>query len=120
LSAELSRGQFFALRRRSTGEALMGGLENNWQVSGRVSAPTMLLSTPLALLGRRLYSISLFAGEGFLVETQYLRFPGRGYAKVPRLDPAWFDDAELVVVESEFAGVVTRRVVIDPFVVPST
>ena len=99
--------QSFALRRRSSGEALMAGVENNWEANSRPSAPMMLLRMPLLMMDR---GISLlFLREGFSVGTLYLRFPGRGFGKAPPLDPTWFDDAELVVLEMAPAGVVTRR-----------
>jgi hypothetical protein len=88
-------GQSLALRRRSSGEALMAGRENSWQAQG----------PPLA--------------SGFSVETQYLRFPGRGFGTAPPLDPGWFDDAELVVLQTESAGVVTKQLVIEDFAIPA-
>jgi hypothetical protein len=60
------------------------------------------------------------SGDGFSVGTQYLRFPGRGYETDPNLNIAAFEDAELVVLEVVPAGVVTRRITIDPFLIPST
>ena len=115
LSAEPTREQFFALRRRSSGEALMGGFETGWRVGSRPSAAPVLLALPFSMMGGRLG----FLPEGFSVGTFYLRFPGRGFGKTPQLDPTWFDEAELVVLETEPAGVVTRRLVIEEFVVPA-
>ena len=92
--------EFFALRRRSTGEALMGGVDNSWQLGGNGG----LIPLPVG---------------GFSVGLLYLRFPGPGYGIPNDLDIASFDDAELVVLEMAPAGVVTRRLTIDPFVVPA-
>ena len=103
--------QNFALRRRSSGEALMGGLENRWQVGGRPTVAMAVLGIPFGLVA--------WGGEGFAVETMHLRFPGRGFGEVPPLDPSWFDDAELVVLETKPAGFVSRGLTIDPFGVPA-
>jgi hypothetical protein len=92
--------EFFALRRRSTGEALMGGVDNSWQLGGGGG----LMPLPVG---------------GFSVGSLYLRFPGPGYGIPKDLDIASFDDAELVILEMAPAGVVTRRLTIDPFVVPA-
>jgi hypothetical protein len=108
--------QFFALRRRSHDAALMGGTSNNWQLGSRPNAATMLLGLPLSRIGSPF--LFAFRDDGFSVGTQYLQFPGRGFGIVPGVDLASFDDAELVVLEVVPAGVVTRHLVIDPFVVP--
>jgi hypothetical protein len=58
---------------------------------------------------------------GFDVQTQVLEFPWRmqgGYVGVARLEPAWFDDAELVVLETAYAGTVTRSVNLPDFTIP--
>lgn len=49
--------------------------------------------------------------------TQFVRFPGRA-GKTPRLDPSWYDDVELVMLETVPVGIVTRRLVIEEFGVP--
>jgi len=115
LSVEREPDRFFALRRRSSGEALMAGVENSWQAGSRPNATGMFLSLPFAMVGRGFF----YGREGFSVGTIYLRFPGRGFGKAPPLNPGWFDEAELVVLESASAGVVTRRLVIEEFVVPA-
>jgi hypothetical protein len=117
LSPEFTRDQTFAIRRRSSGEALMAGTENSWEVNSRPSAAKALLRLPLIMMSR-LLPIAL-RPDGFSVGTLYLRFPGRGFGKAPPLDPTWFDNAELVVLEEELAGVVTRPLVIEEFVVPA-
>jgi len=101
-SANSNNEQLFALRRRSGGEALMGGVDNSWQLGG----------------GGGLIPVPVDSG-GFSVGALYLRFPGPGYGIPKDLDIASFDDAELVVLEMAPAGVVTRRLTIDPFVVPA-
>jgi hypothetical protein len=103
LSTERALEQFFALRRRSSGEALMGGIDNSWRLGD----------------GGGLIPLPVVSG-GFSVGSLYLRFPGSGFGIPPNLDIASFDDAELVVLEVVPAGVVTRHVVIDPFVVPAS
>lgn len=103
--------QYFALRRRSSSEALMSGVENRWQVGGRPTVVMALLGIPFGFAG--------WGSRGFSVETMHLRFPGRGFGEAPPLDPSWFDDAELVVLETKPAGFVSRRLTIDPFGVPA-
>jgi hypothetical protein len=114
LSTDASPERFFALRRRGGGEALMGGVENNWQLGGPVYAPTLLLRPFAAVAASRALTL-LYFSEGTSVGSLQLRFPGRGYGLAPDLDLARFDDAELVVLESAFAGVATRHLVIDDF-----
>ncbi len=77
----------------------MAGTENNWSVSSRPSAARMLLRLPLTMMAAA--SSHRVRPDGFSVGTLYLRFPGRGFGKAPPLDPTWFDDAELVVLEEE-------------------
>jgi hypothetical protein len=75
---------------------------------------------PFAMIARGTSVLyALYGREGFSLGTLYLRFPGRGFGKAPPLDPTWFDDAELVVLENAQAGVVTRPLVIEEFVVPA-
>jgi hypothetical protein len=114
LSTEPTPERFFALRRRGGGEALMGGTEASWQLGGPLYAPTLLLRPFAAIAGSRAFSL-LYFNEGFSVGSMQLRFPGRGFGIVPDLDLARFDDAELVVLESTFAGIATRHLVIDNF-----
>jgi hypothetical protein len=95
--------QYFALRRRSSGEALMGGVDNSWRLGG----------------GGGLIPLPVGSG-GFSVGSLYVRFPGPGFGIPPGIDIGSFDDAELVVLEVVPAGVVTRRLVLDPFVVPAS
>ena len=90
----------------------MGGVENRWQVGGRPTVVMALLGIPFGFAG--------WGSGGFSVETMHLRFPGRGYGEPSPLDPSWFDDAELVVLETRPAGFVSRRLTLDPFGVPAT
>lgn len=89
----------------------MSGVENRWQVGGRPTVVMALLGIPFGFAG--------WGSRGFSVETMHLRFPGRGFGEAPPLDPSWFDDAELVVLETKPAGFVSRRLTIDPFGVPA-
>lgn len=104
-------GQSFALHRRSTGEALMGGGGNSWRVTGRPNAADVGWAGALSLL--------LGVGGGFSIETLYLRFLGGELGKAPPLEPSWFDDAELVVLQTESAGVVSKQLVIEDFAIPA-
>ncbi len=61
----------------------------------------------------------LLGGNGFSVETLYLRFLGQEIGKAPLVEPSWFNDAELVVLQRESAGVVSKRLVIENFAVPA-
>lgn len=104
-------GQSFALHRRSTGEALMGGGGNSWRVTSRPNAADVGWAGALSML--------LGVGGGFSIETLYLRFLGGELGKAPLLEPSWFDDADLVVLQTESAGVVTKQIVIENFAVPA-
>jgi hypothetical protein len=102
--------QSFALHRRSTGEALMGGGGNRWEVTSR---PNVADVGGIGAIPRLLR-----ASGGFSVETLYLRFIGGELGRAPLLEPSWFDDAELVVLQRESAGVVSKRLVIENFAIP--
>ena len=117
LSVGVTPETHYAVRRRSSGEALMGGTENSWEVGSRPSAAILLLGRPIAMMGGNI--LLAFTRNGFTVETRYHRFPGRGFGKAPPLDPSWFDDAELVVLQTESAGVVSKQLVIENLVVPA-
>jgi hypothetical protein len=117
LSVEFNHEESFALRSRSSGEALMGGTDNSWRLGRRPNAAVLFLGVPFAMIGTPIPFV--FGSEGFSVETLYLRFPGPGYGIPKDLDIASFGDAELVVLEMAPAGVVTRRLTIDPFVIPA-
>jgi hypothetical protein len=95
----------------------MGGTDNSWQLGRRPNAAVLLLAVPFGMIGTPIPFV--FGSEGFSVGTLYLRFPGPGYGIPKDLDLGSFDDAELVVLEMAPAGVVTRRLTIDPFVVPA-
>jgi hypothetical protein len=55
----------------------------------------------------------------FTASTTVARFP-EDSDQVPALDPTWFDEAELVVLRTELAGVVTKPLTIDNFVIPES
>lgn len=106
-----TQDRLYALRHRARGEALMGGIDSVIP-RGRVDIPVTIPVLPLVGAG--------IAGDGgFSSATTLLRFPGPGFGKTPALDPAWFDEAEFVVLDAERAGVVTRRLAIDEFVIPA-
>ena len=120
LSAQrLENSRSFALRNRARGEALMGGVDFSTGSGAPLgSSPAMeRLRFPLGLL------VGLYAGagvgDGFSAGTILVRFPSPGIGKAAPLDPAWFDDAELVVLDTEWAGIVTRRITIKQFPVPT-
>lgn len=117
LSVEPNLEEYFALRSRSRGEALMGGVDNSWRLGRRPNAAVLLLGVPFAMIGTPLPFV--FVSEGFSVGTLYLRFPGTGFGIPKDLDISSFKDAELVVLETAPAGLVTRRLTIDPFEVPA-
>lgn len=120
LSAEPAPTErLFALRHRSRGEALMGGIETGWALGGRGNAAMALLRLPFAMMGAGFGVSAHASGGGFSAGTSLLRFPGPGFGKAPPLDPGWFDEAELVVLEAEQVGVVTRRLAIEEFAVPA-
>lgn len=119
LAAERSPDErLFALRHRSRREALMGGVETQWTTGRRGNAAIALLRLPFAMLGAGFGISGESAGGGFSAGTTFLRFPGPGYGKAPPLDEAWFDQAELVVLHREWAGVLRRRLFIEKFIVP--
>jgi len=94
----------------------MGGADTTWTTGSRSMATVMLLQFPL---GATLQLSSAGAPGGFAADTTLLRFPGPGFGTTPPLDAAWFDEAELVVLESRWAGVVTRPLVIEQFPIPA-
>ena len=100
----------FALRHRGRGEALMGGVDTSGAMGRRSSAGWMAL-----LLGA--------PGEmttfGFSFGTMVVRFPRPDFGKAPALDAGWFDEAELVLLETEWGGVVSRPLTIDQFPIPA-
>jgi hypothetical protein len=117
LSAERPvQDRYFALRHRGRGEALMGGVDTTWTTGSRSTASLVLLQFPL---GAVMQLSRDGAPGGFAADTAFLRFPGPGFGKAPPLDAAWFEEAELVVLESRWAGVVTRTFVIDRFPIPA-
>ena len=59
-------------------------------------------------------------GDGFSAGTTYLRFAPQNDGKTAPIDPAWFDAAELVVLDMEWAGIATRPLTIEQFLLPAT
>lgn len=102
----------FALRHRGRREALIGRVEYGWSI-GRAN-PFSFQGMPLVIAGGA--SGQAFGG-GFYATTAFVRFPAPG-VKAPPLEPKWLEEAEFVLLETVPAGVVTRRVTIDPFLVP--
>ena len=107
----------FFLRNRRDGTAIALGAQMSWMgdFAGTSIAARALSAT---LVGFSFGS----SGSAFTVQTQSLEFPSRmqgGAVGLARLEPEWFDDAELVVVETGYAGTVRRRVTIENFTIPA-
>jgi hypothetical protein len=102
----------YALRHRARNEALPAGIENASPIGGRVTA-----LMPFARLGGVAIDRT-GEGGGFSAQTVVLRFPGRGYGEPPPLPTSWYDEAELVILETEPAGVVTKQLTIENFTIP--
>jgi hypothetical protein len=113
-------GEFeFVLRNRARREVLTAtrrGQRSGFGGGGSVF--TGSASIPLALL------TGGSAGppsDGFLVQIDVLEFP---MAVMPKgetiqLDPGWLNEAEVVVLESSYAGTVTKPLTIEDFVIPN-
>ena len=101
----LRREFHFVLRNSERGEAIDGENLPIGPMGGRISG---------GFLGR---SMDGNAGGGFWISHVALRFPARSAAaaNTPRIDGAWLDGAELVVIESADAGRVTRSLAVDGF-----
>jgi hypothetical protein len=104
--SERSRRQFYyVLVNRGRGEAIAGDNEGmmplgQWNLAGA------------------LFGISIEGGtQGFSVWTQTLRYPTRAQSAsgARQIDRAWLDAAELVVIESAYAGHVTRTIDVQGF-----
>lgn len=119
LSSERPASRSFALRNRARGEALMGSVDfSNGSDSPLGSSPAMeRLRFPLGVL-MGLYAAAPI-GDGFSAGTTFVRFPSPNALRSAPVDPAWFDGAELVVLETEWAGIVTRRLTIEQFSLPT-
>jgi hypothetical protein len=113
---EMRQSMYFAyvLRNQSRREALtaidLGRLPT--PSSGDGSMGLFLFSLGSMTLG--------MSRDGFALESERFRYPNRiarpGESRT--FDDAWFDDAELAVLETVYAGSVTRSVRIDDFAVP--
>ena len=112
-------GYEFMLRNRQEGSAVQLG--RSMFYSGSFAGHS---------LGSRAISAAMsgglgfsFAGStsGFRVQTEMLEFPmrlGLGFVGLTELPASWFDNAELVVLETAYAGTVTRSVSFADFVIP--
>ncbi len=107
----------FMLRNRRERTAVELGSGGSW--SGYFAGTT---------LGSRALSVAMPSGfsigsgpQAFSTSTDILRFPvrmGIGFVGLAELPPSWFDDAELVVFDTTYAGTVTRSVSLADFVIP--
>ena len=107
----------FVLQNESRGEALTA--------SDRIPLPTQQAYGVSSYEGPFRFPIlgSVSIGmnrEGFALRVEKLRYPNRTHRTgVRTFEPDWFAGASLAVLETAPAGVVTRSVTIDDFVVPS-
>jgi hypothetical protein len=89
------------LRNTQRGEAVLG--QREFSAGTGLHAGTWFVSMPSVALG---FSFS------HLVE----HFPARGpFDRGPRIDAAWLDGADLAIVESTYAGHVSRTMTIEDF-----
>ena len=112
-----SRGYQFMLRNRQERSAVELGAQMAW--SGSFAGHT---------LGSRALSAALPSGlsigssaPAFRTSTEVLAFPvraGLGFVGLAELPSSWFDNAELVVLETAYAGTVTRSVSLADFTIP--
>jgi hypothetical protein len=106
--------EFFLRNRRLRNAVELGG-ESPWSGSFRTSRGGSILAAALPGMSFR------SAPSGFVVYTQALQFPWRiqgGTVGLGRLAAEWFDDAELVILETVYAAPVTRSVTIADFRIP--
>jgi hypothetical protein len=107
LWAAKSPRQFqYVLRNAGRGEAIAGDSEGTFP-HGQFNVG--------ALFGLSIYGSG--SGQPFSEWSQTLRYPTRASSSSPagRIDAAWLDAAELVVIESVYAGRVTRSLDVDGF-----
>jgi hypothetical protein len=112
-------GYEFVLRNRQEGSAVQLG--RSMFFSGNFAGPS-LASRALSAAMSGSFDFS-FSGSpsGFRVQTEALEFPmrmGLGFVGLTELPASWFDNAELVVLETAYAGTVTRSVSLADFVIP--
>jgi hypothetical protein len=108
----------FVLRNRARAEVLTAtrrGQQPGFGGGGSVFAGSALV--PLAMLAG---GSAGPPSSGFSIQVDVLEFP---MVVMPggvtiRLDPGWLDEAEVVVLESGYAGIITRPLTIDNFVIP--
>ena len=91
----------FVLRNRLSGDAFVGDTR----------------TSPHEALSISNFSIGHSSDEDFFVQTVAITYPARtsSSADPTRIDGAWLSEAELVVVESAYAGHVTRMLTVDGF-----
>jgi hypothetical protein len=103
----------FVLRNAARGEAVQGQAQ-------LLSAPGPRVASTLAslLIPGTEHTYWGFEGSGFGFDfmDSVAEFPARGAGTAPSpIDAAWLDGAELAVIETAYAGRVTRTVTVDGF-----
>jgi hypothetical protein len=108
----------FALRNRDDRTVVMADGDAHWSgINGAAAVNAVLRRTGM---GFDVYGVRDASQRGFTLVTQLLVFPSRrGDVPPLRLDPSWFDRAELVVLETRHAGTVTRQLTVDEFTIPA-
>lgn len=108
----------YALRHAARNEALPAGIENGAPIGSRGNGLASVLRVPFRTMGVGVDVYSGGGGAGFSASTLFLRFPGRGYGEPPELPASWYDEAELVVLETESPAVVSKQLTIENFTIP--
>jgi hypothetical protein len=111
LSTRTFESEQFVLRNAVRGEAVTGQQEET--AAGSSSSPlSFLLAVTLGMHGS-----AASAGRGFNVRSYAVRYPDRNpmASSRPVIDDAWLNGAELVRVQSRYAGHVSRSLTIDGF-----
>jgi hypothetical protein len=110
LSPGVQRSTRFALVNRSRGEAVAGDSEPRG------------VGASLNIGGLGLFEVSTAGAAGFALREETVYFPGRQTrtgVPQPLIDAAWIAGAELAMVESRYAGKVTRTFTADDFRIPT-
>jgi hypothetical protein len=105
----------FVLRNATQAQAIRGDSNQGSFGVGDVSAATFLLSLAM---GGNAFGANGSGGGGFAVRTLGYRFPAQASSPSssrPVIDGTWLDGAELVRVNTEYAGHVTRSLTINNF-----
>ena len=111
LSARTFESEQFVLRNAVRGEAVTGQQQET--AAGSSSSPlSFLLGVTLGMQGA-----GGSTARGFNVRSYAFRYPDRNpvASSRPVIDDAWLSGAELVRVQSRYAGHVTRSLTIDGF-----